>query len=586
MRTEGGHVTEGPDEIEAGQTERAGARRRRIPRWAAWMGGALLFALVLAAAAVGYVIHNAEPILRERVVASLEDRFHSPVELDSLHISLLRGLQVTGSGLRIRYLAGPTQPDSQPQSAPPMLSIGNFEFRTGLRELLEPTMRVVLVTVDGMQLHIPPKQDRGRLLPQAPPKKQSKWSIVLDKIVVKNMTLTIETNKPGKLPLVFQIRDVTVHDVGRDQPLPFEAWLVNAKPVGDIHSTGQFGPWQGESPRDTPVSGDFSFSNADLGTIKGISGTLQSTGKYSGTLGEIAVTGSTDTPNFALDESEHPVDLRTQYNATVDGTTGDTLLNSVHATLLHTVLQVNGMVIRAQDQKTEPAGSMPGDDPDNVPGHDIQLSVVSNQARIEDLLTLAVKTDPALMDGAMTLRAKLRIPPGRVSVTQKIQVEGTFTIHGATFNNAHWQQTLDKLSERAQGHPHQANAQSAELVRSQMSGSFSLANAMLDVTRLDYRLPGAQVALAGKYSLDGKTFDFDGTVRTEATASQMLTGWKSIVALPFDPLLKKDGAGLEVPVKIDGTRSDPKFGVDLGKLTGEIFSRHKDNPPDNSVPKQ
>jgi hypothetical protein len=56
----------------------------------------------------------------------------------------------------------------------------------------------------------------------------------------------------------------------------------------------------------------------------------------------------------------------------------------------------------------------------------------------------------------------------------------------------------------------------------------------------------------------------------------MLTGWKSILAMPFDPLLKKNGAGLQIPIKIDGTKSDPKLGLDLGKLGKQIFSRHKD----------
>jgi len=95
-------------------------------------------------------------------------------------------------------------------------------------------------------------------------------------------------------------------------------------------------------------------------------------------------------------------------------------------------------------------------------------------------------------------------------------------------------------------------------------------------------MPGATVDLAGKYGLDGKTFDFDGTVRTKATMSQMLTGWKSILAMPFDPLLKKDGAGVQVPIKIDGTRSDPKIGLDLGKLGSQIVSGHKQPQPQNA----
>jgi len=566
-----------PAGANAPQPESPGRRRQIFPLWLSRLGVLVLAVLVVALTVVAYVIHNAEPMLRQRVVASLEDRFHSPVELDTLHISLLRGLEVSGGGLRILYLAGPDQPDAQPHGAAPMVSVKSFEFRAGLWQLLEPTMRVVEVRVQGVQLNIPPKQDRGPLIPHDDAKRrgQPRLGLLIDKIVCSDVALTIETNKPGKLPLVFEIRNVTLHDAGLKQPFAFEAWLVNPKPLGDIHSTGHFGPWQDDQPRDTPVDGKYSFTNADMATIKGISGTLSSTGEYNGTLGEIAVVGTTEIPNFALDVSEHPVDLRTEFNATVDGTSGDTKLNSVHATLRHTVLDVNGVVVRASGVEGKGDEGFPGDDPNRIPGHVIDLSVKSDHARIEDLLTLGARTSPPILQGAMTLRAHLLIPPGHVSVSQKLRTEGTFTIRGATFSNPKWQETLDKLSMRAQGRPEEANAQDAQRVASQMGGNFALANGTINISKLNYKLPGAQVDVAGKYSLDGNTFDFDGTVRTRATASQMLTGWKSIVAMPLDPLLKKNGAGLEVPIKISGTKSDPKLGLDLSKLSAQILSRHK-----------
>jgi hypothetical protein len=156
-----------------------------------------------------------------------------------------------------------------------------------------------------------------------------------------------------------------------------------------------------------------------------------------------------------------------------------------------------------------------------------------------------------------------------VSVTQKMGIEGTFALRGVSFSNAQWQETLDKLSMRARGHAKEAKDGDARAVTSQMSGSFTLAHAELRVPDLSYKMPGAQVKLAGTYGLDGETFEFEGTVRTEATASQMLTGWKSVLAKPFDPLFKKDGAGLEIPVKISGTKSSPKLGVEFDKM----FSR-------------
>jgi len=41
---------------------------------------------------------------------------------------------------------------------------------------------------------------------------------------------------------------------------------------------------------------------------------------------------------------------------------------------------------------------------------------------------------------------------------------------------------------------------------------------------------------------------------------------------PVDPFFHKHGAGAEIPFKITGTRSEPKFGLDL-------FNGHKDELP-------
>jgi hypothetical protein len=59
----------------------------------------------------------------------------------------------------------------------------------------------------------------------------------------------------------------------------------------------------------------------------------------------------------------------------------------------------------------------------------------------------------------------------------------------------------------------------------------------------------------GRVQLVDSTYEFQGKVRTEATASQMTTGWKSLLLTPFDKLLKKNGAGLELPIKVTGTKS-------------------------------
>jgi hypothetical protein len=125
------------------------------------------------------------------------------------------------------------------------------------------------------------------------------------------------------------------------------------------------------------------------------------------------------------------------------------------------------------------------------------------------------------------------------------------------------QQQVDSLSMRAQGKPKLANAKDAEVVGSSLSGQFAQADAVMTVSGVNYQMPGAQVTMDGEIQMVPSTFEFHGKVRTEATASQMTTGWKSMLLKPFDGLLKKNGAGVELPVKITGTRSTYDLKLDF-----------------------
>ncbi len=482
-------------------------------------------------------MRHVEPLLRRKVVETLSARFHSPVELDRLNVSLRRGVIVTGGGLRILYLAGPTKPDARP-NAPPMLVVDHFAFATGWRELLRPTTRVVSVKVRGLAINIPPKELRGEAMPDDPKrKKQPVIGIAVDTIECTDAKVVIETSNPGKPPLEFDISSLMLTDVGAKKPFNYEATLKNPKPVGDVHSVGHFGPWQGDNPRDTALDGTYEFTNADLSSIHGIGGILASAGEFSGTLGEIAVEGSADVPAFRLDVSDHALPLHTYFKAVVDGTNGDTTLEEVKARVGRSELTASGAVTRST----------------TVPGHNTDLHVVMENGRVEDMLVLSMKSKPALMRGSLATKTHLVIPPGAVSVARKMRLEGTFAIRNAFLNDAKMQAQLDAMSERAKGKPKLANAKDAEVVGASASGRFLQADAVVAISGLKFAIPGAQMLMDGTVQLVGSTYEFRGKVRTEATASQMTTGWKSLLLGPFDKLLKKNGAGVELPIKVTGT---------------------------------
>jgi hypothetical protein len=164
------------------------------------------------------------------------------------------------------------------------------------------------------------------------------------------------------------------------------------------------------------------------------------------------------------------------------------------------------------------------------------------------------------------MKAKLNIPPGHQPVSQKINLAGSFHLTHVRFNNPKFQDRVDGLSARAQGKPKEVAEVSTDReaeVNSRMSASFSLGHGLMQVNNLRYQIPGALVLMNGVYSLDGNVFEFKGHVRTEATASQMVTGWKSWLLKPVDPFLKKNGAGVQLPVSISGTQGDVHFGLAL-----------------------
>ncbi|MGB0052693.1 MAG: hypothetical protein WBQ02_10650, partial [Terracidiphilus sp.] len=78
-----------------------GIKKRRKHWWVLWIGAALGLILVALGVAVAIMMRRAEPMLRAVIVEKLEDRFHARVELDSFHISLVKGLWAEGKGLRI-----------------------------------------------------------------------------------------------------------------------------------------------------------------------------------------------------------------------------------------------------------------------------------------------------------------------------------------------------------------------------------------------------------------------------------------------------------------------------------------------------
>ncbi len=508
-----------------------------------WTSVAIVLAVILAALllAAGVAIRRATPILRARIIETLSARLNGRVELDGLNVSVLPGVEVSGGGLRIYppdavVAAGANQP---------LIAIEHFSFQAGLIGLLFAPTHVRMVQVKGLQIKIPPRE-MWQQASEKPGKHSGKIKILVDEIICDRSRLIIGTAKPDKDPKDFELKHIELHDVGPRAAWRYDAAITNAIPRGEIHATGFFGPWQTDSPGDSSVSGHYNFDHADLNTIKGIGGILSSVGDFKGQLDKIVVDGTTETPDFSLDSANHPLPLHTRFHAVVDGITGDTYLDPVEASLRNSKFTTRGSVINVKGR-----------------GHIIELDVDVPQGQLRDFLDLAVNTEPAVMTGIISSKTKLHIRPGKERVVEKLSLKGNFTLQRIHFTNPKVQDKVDMMSLRAQGKPKEARPGAAD-VSTHMNGTFSLGEGMMRFSNLAYVLPGARVNLDGIYSLDGQEFDFHGKVQTDVALSQMVDSkWLSALLKVASPFFSKKGGGAEIPVRISGTKSEPKFGLDV-----------------------
>jgi len=328
--------------------------------------------------------------------------------------------------------------------------------------------------------------------------------------------------------------------------MSFRATLTNAKPPGDIQTTGKFGPWDREDVGQTAVTGSYTFRDADLSVFRGITGKLASNGSYRGVLERIEVDGWTDVPDFTVKVSGNPVDLKTRFHAIVDGTDGDTLLQPVEAQFGNSHVTAHGAV---QGEK-------------GVKGKTVALDVVAD-GRVEDMLHLATKGKEPPLNGAVRFQSKLTIPPGDVDIAQKLELAGAFVIDSARFRKLDLQQKINALSRKAKGKP---GAPPGGTVASDFAGNYALDQGVVTLRRFSFRIPGVALNLNGRYGLLNERLDFRGTAQLEAKVSETTTGFKSLLLKAVDPLFKRKNAGAVVPIKITGTRNQPQFGLDLHRF--------------------
>lgn len=405
------------------------------------VAGASLFVLVIVFPA------PLERWLQDRVVLALRQHYGAEVTLENLQIKVASVIYASADDL---VIANPGDP-----ALPPLITVKHLTLRAPLPDLLRSPVHIADVKLEGLEIRVGPKRPAGD---GAPPKDAGNGTVpkptqsaraanlpkrrthladfVIDKVEADGAKLYILRKDPARAPLLFDLRRLELRSAGAGQPMKFTAELTNPKPPGLIETTGHYGPWDFDDPSATPLGGHYTFQHADLSVFNGISGTLSSVGDYSGVLRNILVDGTTDTPDFKLDHGGETVHLTTAFHAIVDGTNGDTYLQPVKAHFLNSDVVTSGKVTGTPGQK----------------GKTLLLDVDIQHARVQDVLALAAKSEPAVT-GGLRVKAKVELPPGKEPVLQRMQIGGTFQLQNAHFTHDTVNKVIVEMSRRGRGRP-------------------------------------------------------------------------------------------------------------------------------------
>lgn len=488
-----------------------------------------------------------EPYARDQAVRYLSQRFDSDVQLQTFHLHVPKvspvhllltrhwgaSARIEGEGLSLRK--------KESVSAAPLFVIRKFEADLDMDSLFRSPIQVSHISVEGMEIKIPPHDPQGPIKAGTSPTSSQGPAVMIEAVDIQQAGIVLLPRDPQKIPLRLEIQNLQLRSKGPGAGMLYDASLVNAKPPGLIHATGTFGPWHSAEPGETPIAGDYSFENADLGVFNGIAGTLTSHGSFEGQLSAFTVRGKASVPNFRLRRIGNPVPLQARFEALVDATNGNTTLHPVMATLGGTNFTASGGIIKREADQPRA----------------ISLDVSMTNGNLHDVLLLAMKQPPAL-EGRLALQAKVDIPPLAGKVEEKLIVDGHFQVLQGHFH----QSQLNSLLQRTLGQHGDADPDPA-IVR--MTGAFHLENALIHFRELSFAIPWANLDMAGDYNLESDAVDLDGRVKVQPAISDLVTGWKRLVLRPVDKFLGKKAAGALLHIRVTGTSKSPQVDLNFGR---------------------
>lgn len=423
------------------------------------------------------------------------------------------------------------------KNRPPLLSIGKLVIEDSYPGLLLFRHRLTVVRVVGLHLVVPAAEPAGEPSPMMPlTYSKSSKSLPIDTIFADGAILEFQSHSPGKQPFRMNVSRLALHNVGSDTPITYDVTLNNSDLPGEIRSTGAWGPWKPKQPGMTPLHGKYVYRNANLAAFPAISGALNSNGKFSGNLSRVFARGTAEITDFQVKDTSHRRRVRARYEAIIDATNGNVVLNRVVTEFDRTSLVFDGSI----------AGEKP------KPGKVVSLDVSSSGARIEDLIDLFISSSRSPMTGDIRLHGHIVLPPGAAPLLERVSIEGAFGVEASKFTDRQMERELARLSVSAIEGDKEEDRENPQTVLSNVDGQVDATDGVARLSHVSFTVPGAKALLSGTFSLTNYNSNLSGLLITKGDVSDATTGIKSFLVKALTPFFRKRHHTKVVPFKISG----------------------------------
>lgn len=449
--------------------------------------------------------------------------------------------QITSRHYRLIYFPNPgfvaDDLTLRRNSAPDLPPVGSAEYlRVEGRwtDLLFLRRRVRLVEVGGLHIVIPPVGSRENK-EDFPPGSSSDFSgpsTVVETLAISKAELDIQRSSGGQY--AFPINHLVIQNLRKGQAISYILDMGNAKPSGRIQARGSFGPVVPTNLGSTPVAGDFTFAPINLGDLHGISGNLSATGRFQGTIADIATTVSATTADFAVGHGR-PTPVAVQARGVVNALNADVFVHSLDAHTGSTTVHAEGGVLGSPKVTN--------------------LDLVVDNGRAQDILRPFLHGDVPIT-GTVVLRSHAYLAPAtrNQKFLERLRLDGRFNIPNEHLTNPSAERSLTAFSERVRlpHSPAAPDSSGAPDVISQLHGEVQVRNGIAYAHKLNFQVPGAAVNLNGTFNFHNRSAHLRGDLHMQSDVSHLATGFKSMLLKPFAPFFKKGNTAAVFPIAITG----------------------------------